>query len=135
MQQASIVLLEVSLEERIEITRTEYVDTALQEYRVAFGDAGEIKWLESMQNAIKRIAKRLGSERAIKVLKMLNEAFDEQQKSGELQHHEAWISMLLQEYYDPMYDYQINTTTMPILFRGDVEAVEEFLNRQISCAE
>ena len=38
-----------------------------------------------------------------------------------------WIQSLLSWYYDPMYDYQLEKKEARIIFRGDRQAVREFL--------
>jgi tRNA 2-selenouridine synthase len=35
-------------------------------------------------------------------------AFDEQARSGDIDAHRGWIRRLLEEYYDPMYAYQLS---------------------------
>ena len=37
--------------------------------------------------------------------------------------HREWIAFLLEHYYDPMYEYQLQQRDGRVLFRGDREAV------------
>ncbi|MFM7783436.1 MAG: tRNA 2-selenouridine(34) synthase MnmH, partial [Gammaproteobacteria bacterium] len=40
--------------------------------------------------------------------------------------HRAWIALLLREYYDPMYDYQLGQSAAKVVFRGDTAAVRDW---------
>ncbi|MGL5467036.1 MAG: tRNA 2-selenouridine(34) synthase MnmH, partial [Shewanella sp.] len=42
--------------------------------------------------------------------------------------HLAWISLLLQKYYDPMYEYQLAKKAQRVLFRGNHQAMHEWLD-------
>jgi tRNA 2-selenouridine synthase len=53
-------------------------------------------------------------------------AFAEQESTGDLALHRQWISTLLQQYYDPMYDYQLGQRDGEILFRGNRDAVVQW---------
>ena len=50
-------------------------------------------------------------------------AFAEQERSDRLEAHRAWIRLLLSEYYDPMYNYQMSQRDGTRLFRGSRDAV------------
>ncbi|MBN2896854.1 MAG: tRNA 2-selenouridine(34) synthase MnmH [Campylobacterales bacterium] len=115
-----LIVLECPLEERIEVVFEAYV-TDLQRRM------GE-RWFEAMLEALERIMKRLGHERYDHVRTQMHEAQKHQEAYGEADKHKIWIETLLCEYYDPMYDYQIERTTLPILFRGDARAVYDFLS-------
>ncbi|WP_456392696.1 tRNA 2-selenouridine(34) synthase MnmH [Nitratifractor sp.] len=131
MSVSPVVILERSLQERIEITYADYILYAQKEYDEAHA-RGEspFDWIETMRHNFKRIRKRLGHERYARLLGMLESAWIEQQRTGNPEGHKAWIRALLQEYYDPMYDYQIEKKKERIVFRGSEEEVREFLNSQ-----
>ena len=48
---------------------------------------------------------------------------------GSLESYKEWISYLLVEYYDPMYDYQIEQNKERIIFRGSATEIEDFLKK------
>ncbi len=127
-QKGRVILLETPLEERIEITYDDYILYAQKEYDEAHarGEA-PYDWYETMQHNFRRIRKRLGDERYRRFTQMLASAWEEQQRTGNPEGHKAWIRALLEEYYDPMYDYQISRKSERIVFRGDREAVLEYL--------
>lgn len=115
------IVVETSLAERIEITLDEYVIEAQKEY--ASVDA----WVEFMQAAFTRIQKRLGGERYQRVIQQFEQAMEVQKQSGSLEPHQAWIKTLLTEYYDPMYDYQLQKHQHTIVFKGTIPEVVNYI--------
>ncbi|MDG6773916.1 tRNA 2-selenouridine(34) synthase MnmH [Thiomicrorhabdus sp. ZW0627] len=115
------IIVDTPLEERVQITHQEYVVEAQQEYPLLED------WVEFMQAAFDRIRKRLGGERHQRVLEQFQYAMERQMASGETENHQLWIKTLLSEYYDPMYDYQIQKNSQPICFTGTMDEVVEFL--------
>ncbi|WP_457603115.1 tRNA 2-selenouridine(34) synthase MnmH [Nitratifractor sp.] len=129
-QRGKVLLLETPLEERIEISYQDYILFAQKEYDEAYarGEA-PYDWYETMRHNFRRIRKRLGNERYERYLALLEAAWEEQQRSGATERHKVWIRALLEEYYDPMYDYQIEKKKDRIIFRGNAEEILEFLKR------
>ncbi|WP_456432730.1 tRNA 2-selenouridine(34) synthase MnmH [Nitratifractor sp.] len=127
-QKGRVILLETPLEERIEITYEDYILFAQREYGEAHarGEA-PYDWYETMQHNFRRIRKRLGDERYRRFSAILASAWEEQRRTGNPEGHKAWIRALLEEYYDPMYDWQIERKKERIVFRGDRKAVLEYL--------
>lgn len=118
-----LVILQTPLDERVEITYEEYVTHSLKEYTKAFGDGARDKWFEDVNSGLDRIQKRLGSEAYLQIKVSFLKAFSEDDESL----HKMWIKRLLNEYYDPMYDYQIKKSPIPILFRGNEKEVLSFI--------
>jgi tRNA 2-selenouridine synthase len=46
-------------------------------------------------------------------------AFDQQLRGGDENLHRQWIETLLLDYYDPMYEYQMNKREGRVLARGN----------------
>ena len=124
---APLVVLETPLERRVEITFAEYVGGAQQGYLEAFGAEGTALWRKDMLAAQERIRKRLGGLRHKRLLEIFDAAWHQQQHSGTLEAYKPWIVYLLEEYYDPMYDYQIERNANRIVFRGEEDAVLSYL--------
>ncbi len=129
-QHASLVILEAPIATRVQITFDEYVTASLIEYNEHYGDEGDERWFEQMQGNLSRIQKRLGSERYLHLKSVLDNAFKVQQISGKTESHKEWVQTLLEEYYDPMYNYQIEKSPIPIIFRGNEKEVLAFLKTQ-----
>ncbi len=125
----SLVIMDVSLEERTEITLDEYITEAQKEYIDHTGsvDVGMEQWLEYIIGSVTRLKKRLGGDRLNTMLDLIDKAHTEQMKTGNITLHKDWIYMFLKEYYDPMYQYQIDTNTKDIIFRGNEAEVRAFL--------
>ncbi|MGC9387069.1 MAG: tRNA 2-selenouridine(34) synthase MnmH [Hydrogenovibrio sp.] len=123
------VVLEATLEARLAITHEEYVVQAQAEY-AQFDD-----WAQFMTHAFERIRKRLGGERYQRVLTYFDQACQQQRQQGVLDGHYAWIEVLLTEYYDPMYDYQIRKKQRKVDFSGDSQAVSDYLNNALTVSE
>ena len=119
MQRADIALVEVALSERIAHIKKEYVTDAVIEAESMGIVAEQIQ--QNYLAALQRIKRRLGGLRLSEMEKRLNQAFNGQGS------HESWISYLLTEYYDPMYDFQLSKKEDRIAFRGAREEVLEFL--------
>lgn len=119
MQQAPIALVEASFDERVEHIHEEYVINAQLEREQAGLPMSDLQ--RQYEEAAGRIKRRLGGVRFEHLVQKIQDAFQ-----GDLDHRE-WISYLLREYYDPMYDFQLQRKVHRVAFRGDATAVTEFL--------
>jgi tRNA 2-selenouridine synthase len=127
LAQAPLVILETPIKERVKITFDEYVSGAQSAYEKAFGEKGLARWVEDMHAAMKRIERRLGGLRYKEVTTIFDDAYDKQCINGTLEAYKVWVAYLLEAYYDPMYDYQIEKNAARIVFRGDADAVLSYL--------
>lgn len=121
---APLIILETPIQERIEITFNEYVFEAQKIY-----GNNLVEWKNEILGAMSRIKKRLGTERYKQVCDIFENAFYEQMQRGSLEAYREWIEYLLREYYDPMYDYQIQKRSKQVEFRGSSEEVVEYLSK------
>ena len=126
---APLIILETETDERVEITFDEYIVKAQESYKEMYAEDFLGKWSESIHAAMSRIKRRLGGERYKVLCKIFDNALETQKISGSLEAYKEWISYLLVEYYDPMYDYQIEKNKARIIFRGSAEEIETFLNQ------
>ncbi len=127
---APVVVLEASLEARIELIYQQYVVESRQRYRAVFGEeAGTQRWAENLLAALARIQRRLGGERYLVVKARMDAALADPALAA-VERHKAWIHYLLVEYYDAMYDYQLAKKAERVVFRGDAQAVGEYLRQQ-----
>lgn len=125
---APCVILEASLEQRVEITLQEYVRDALAEYQGLYGrEEGCQRWSAHLLDSLNRIRKRLGAARHQDLRKLLETALKHQRTTDDIGLHRAWIAVLLSDYYDPMYDYQLTKKRHRICFVGDATAVVDYL--------
>ena len=121
-------MLEASTEERVDITFNEYITIALDEYRQLHGEAtGFELWSSYLLSSIDKIRKRLGGERHQHLRAIMQEAITAHRDSGNTILHRDWIALLLTEYYDPMYDYQLEKKRDRVVFQGNQAEIIEYL--------
>ncbi len=126
------VIVDTPLEKRIEYTVQEYVEWEQAAYIRLYGEveAGLLEWRHSMEDSLNRIQRRLGGELHQRIMQALDEAVEQQEETNNPMVHANWIKLLLTEYYDPMYAYQLQKNTSPTLFKGDPKAVVEFFKEK-----
>jgi len=131
LQQAPLVLLEVTLEQRIDTTLQEYVHDALANFQATVGPARAFEsWSDYLRNALSRIQRRLGGDRYREIGRILDDALSIHRTRGDVGAHREWIRLLLTAYYDGMYEYQLERKKERVVFRGDADAVLEYLERR-----
>jgi tRNA 2-selenouridine synthase len=114
MQQAPVVVLTATLEERVNHIVREYVEepfatgTRVDELRKRYLDA------------IGRIRKRLGGQRSAQLQQAIRVGFERNE-------HHGWIEQLLTGYYDPMYDYQLTRKETRVCFAGTAGEIAQWL--------
>ncbi len=118
MRRSPVILIEESLEVRIENTYQEYVVNAGPLLEVVF---------ETFKSATKRISKKLGGVRTQEILKNIDESILEFGKSKTLETNKVWIRKLLEWYYDPMYSGSIEKRDPKIIFKGTRQEVLTYL--------
>ena len=123
-----LVLLEASIEERINNSVAEYVVAGLTEYQGLYGEQdGFDLWADYITDSLGRIKKRLGGSRYKALNNKLQSAIQRLKKNGDAACHSDWIRDLLVDYYDPMYDYQIRKKLDRVIFRGNKDQVTDYL--------
>jgi len=127
-KKGKLIILNTPIQERVQITFDEYVSTALLLYESHFNEKGAYIWSENIKKGLDRIKRRLGGERHRQITTLFLNAFQTQLQTGKTESHKHWIQILLESYYDPMYDYQIEKTALPIVFRGNKKDVLRFIN-------
>ena len=128
MQRYPLVWLEDRFAQRVERILRDYVIDLCAEFVALHGeDEGRQLFAERLRHSLGNIRKRLGGERLQRLQALLDQALDEQLRSGEVDLHRGWIEGLLKEYYDPMYAYQREAKAHRIEFAGDGVEVREYL--------
>ena len=105
MKSAKIILLDDTLENRTDRIYKEYILEQLEGYASCHDDP--ITALETdFTAALDAIQKRLGGDRHQQLRQLMQQAFTGHRK-GNPALHKYWIEVLLRDYYDPMYNYQL----------------------------
>ena len=128
MTLAPVVVIEESLDYRLEHIYQEYIIKMTAQYQTTYGvEQGFIAFSEYLEQGLYKVRKRLGTERYGQLQTIQSTALT-QQKNGQLHYHFDWLKPLLSEYYDPMYQYQLGLKTERIIFRGNNAQCLAFLN-------
>jgi tRNA 2-selenouridine synthase len=131
MKQSPLILLQASIDQRIDITFQEYIIESLAEHQQYNGEeAGFESWAEQLQTSIDKIQRRLGGVRHKELKALLTDAIQRQKSSGDAEAHKDWIKVLLVDYYDPMYDFQTEKKLDRVVFQGSQEEVLAYLKEQ-----
>lgn len=127
MEGAPIALVEEPLESRVQVVLEDYVINALPLYVDQHGDAGWMEFSTNLLSSLDRVQKRLGGLMHRQARALMEQALAAQEK-GDAEPHRAWIQLLLERYYDPMYDWQLTQKRGVILFRGPRTEVIDWIN-------
>jgi tRNA 2-selenouridine synthase len=128
LKQSPLVVLEADNEHRVDVTFDEYITCALQEYQNMHGDEkGFDLWAEYLITSIDKIQRRLGGERHQKLKAIMQDAISAHREQNDTLPHREWIHSLLVDYYDPMYDYQLSKKQERVVFKGEQQAILEYL--------
>ncbi|MEM8547097.1 MAG: tRNA 2-selenouridine(34) synthase MnmH [Pseudomonadota bacterium] len=126
MARAPMLVVEESLASRVDAVIEDYILDLGERFAAEHGEAGPLQHCARLLNDLHRIRKRLGGLRYQEVKAMMEAAFHHQWSEGALDGHRAWIEVLLSDYYDPMYEYQLGKRQGAVLFSGPREAVVRF---------
>jgi tRNA 2-selenouridine synthase len=118
MQAAPRAILEVDIDDRIQLISEDYILDAWPQYQATYDDQAEIEFSRFVLDNLMRIQRRLGGEK----YKIINQRFESALKeffaSNSVTGFNDGIKMLLTDYYDPMYRYQLAGKSAPIVFKG-----------------
>tara|TARA_R110001583_G_scaffold193153_1_gene360880 strand:+ start:9407 stop:10543 length:1137 start_codon:yes stop_codon:yes gene_type:complete len=130
MKLAPIVVIEETLDYRLEHIFQEYIINMTAQFQAEYGvEQGFISFSQYLEQGIFKIRKRLGTERYGQLKDLQSKALIEQQ-NGHLHYHLDWLKPLLNEYYDPMYQYQLGLKAERVIFRGNNAQCLAFLHNK-----
>jgi len=130
MQKSNLVILEEDLQYRINITLKDYVIDLGDYYKTYHHVQSEDQkddtfkqFADYLLSSLERIQKRLGGDRFQIISQQMHAALEEHKSSGQIDLHRIWIESLLNQYYDPMYDYQLSKKPNKVVFRGNAHQI------------
>ena len=131
-----MVVIDEPRDQRAKTILAEYVIAAFAENLNYFSRAAaENKLQTDLTSGVVRISRRLGGARTQHVLKLLNESLRASLQDDDWSGHLAWISFLLEDYYDDFYQAHMDQQRDRILFRGSRQDVVCFIkNRSNLCS-
>jgi tRNA 2-selenouridine synthase len=118
LTKAPRAILQVDTETRIELISEEYILHSWPGYQQAYADAAELEFSRFVLENLARIQKRLGGDRYTQVRQCFEHALAVFFKDGSIAEFHPGIQILLEQYYDPMYRYQIQNKKPEIIFEG-----------------
>ncbi len=118
MALSSTVFLECELEQRVAIICDDYIDKNWPLYQQEHQELANEKFSSFVLDNLARIQKRLGGTRYQKINSSFSGALNHLFATGESHLFAEGIRLLLLEYYDPMYQYQLQKKQSKILFQG-----------------
>ena len=124
MLRAPRAILRLDLESRIRLIAEEYIQHNWPAYQQAHGENAETEFSFFVLDNLSRIQKRLGGDRYKSVRKSFEQGLLRLFEDGNAGGFDQGIKLLLEEYYDPMYRYQIEKKQVKIIFEGEED---EFL--------
>ena len=128
MTQATIAVVEDPFEIRLERLNEEYFLRMHHDFTHAYGDEqGWQEYCEYLHHGLSAIKRRLGLQRYNELAARLDAALTTQLTTGSTDGHLAWLVPLLEEYYDPMYRYQLEKKAEKVVFRGEWAEVAEWV--------
>ena len=133
MQLAPRAILRVDTEARIQLISEDYILHAWPQYKKDYGDLAKTRFSEFVLDNLARIQKRLGGERYSRVKGCFESALKDFFASGKAEAFYDGIKILLEQYYDPMYQYQLENKKPTIIFEGSendyLDWAKAYLNR------
>lgn len=118
MTQSPHIILEHSVEQRVAIIREDYIANSWPLYQQHYQQTAEDKFSSFVLDNLTRIKKRLGGILYKKIHGSFSLALNHLFATGESDLFNEGIHLLLVDYYDPMYQYQLQQKQPKILFRG-----------------
>jgi tRNA 2-selenouridine synthase len=131
MQRSPTLVLESDMTQRVEIGIRDYVVDLLSRIEQRYpGERGFELFAERHRKSLYNIRKRLGEQQYRLALDLLEEAISAHRNNQTTEGYRPFIRLLLEKYYDPMYDYQLSQRTSKVLFRGDHAELIDWLRKR-----
>jgi len=118
MLKAPRAILTVDTETRIRLISEDYILHSWPQFQQVHGVSAESEFSRYVLDNLARIQKRLVGERYQQVRSSFESGLGHFFASGEVSTFNAGIRILLEQYYDPMYRYQIERKQPEIVFEG-----------------
>jgi tRNA 2-selenouridine synthase len=119
-----------TLTERIERLRQEFVLPLIARHLANHPQQGWAQAEHELQQSLQRIRKRLGGVCHDQLQQWVPKALQQVRQHQDYAAFNTFIQILLQSYYDPMYDYQMQRQDRPTLFTGNAQELSEWLLTQ-----
>lgn len=129
MRQAPVAVIEEPLSYRVNTVLHEYIEVNFNDFQQHKPETAESQFREYLLGSLQRIQRRLGLELYKVIHEQMELALQEHLQNGRVGAHEEWIEKLLRDYYDPMYEYQLEKKLHRLVFRGNSSEFESWATR------
>jgi tRNA 2-selenouridine synthase len=126
MSKAPRIFLERPLQQRVALIRDDYIDRNWPHYQ-CYGSQAEDKFRHYVLDNLARIKNRLGGVRYQQIHTAFEQALKHFFATGDSELFCPPITILLTEYYDPMYHYQLEKKPVDIIFKGPEDDILQWL--------
>lgn len=129
MQRAPLIVLEASMDDRIEQSINDYIFNLLNDYRRTLNDesAAQEALKTHIFDGLNRVQKRMGGVRHKQFMALAELALHRYLNEQDQEALRQLIANLLTDYYDPMYDYQLDQKQDRIVFSGTRREIHDWL--------
>lgn len=126
MNQSPIFFYKKSLEERVALILEDYCIDSWKNFEKE--ENPYQLFFEFFKASFDQIQKRLGGGLYHECLEILKDAVNNQENNGSFSRHQDWISKLLIQYYDPLYEASLSRKKEFIIASGDEGVLREILH-------
>lgn len=127
MRESQLVVIEEPYEARLERLIQEYVIDMHSEFESLDPSHAFQSFSDYLLLGLEKIQNRIGPVRYKLAHKAMQQALKQHLKTGDISNHYDWLKIILENYYDPMYEDQLKKREEFICFRGDYRACKEYL--------
>lgn len=127
MNLSSIIMIDESLQFRVNQIYTDYVEKMMLEFKQQDPEHYQSNYKNFLIDSTLKIKKRLGGVGLKTMLNFIEIATEHSEHENDPIRHRDWIEYLLKNYYDPMYSYQLSKKKDRIIFKGDTLAVNQYI--------
>lgn len=129
MKEAKIIMLEETQEQRLQRLVDQYVTKMNNDFVQFYGaEKGHEAFQSYWTNSLSKIQKRLGGLLHTQLQALLQTSLSTLKSTGSINNFSDLIDQLMEKYYDPMYQYQISKKSERIIFSGDWQAINDWLD-------
>ena len=129
MRTSPIALINSKLEERIETILNDYIISNYKEYASYSEENNANIFSRYLLRSLDKIRKRLGDQNYEAIKQKMHQASNYEISDTFREIHREWIQILIQKYYDPMYEYQLSKKEDRIIFEGTRKEFSEWVQK------
>ena len=124
--------LDTPIEQRIEFAIEDYITSLYNDYLKEHAPDVALDLLAQRHvQSLSRIRKRLGALRYTQACDLLNIAISAHKNQNSIEKYHDFIHLILTQYYDPMYAYQLTKKNRESIFSGSSDEIIQFVEHTL----